>query len=131
MDEKTGSLQLTKSDIAEFSISAVDHNNTTQAAPGSDLDTILEQLQFRVAAGNIDSATPPTFVLSRDNPLNASTNDLIGSWDAVMGLLTFDLSPWANDNAIINGTVDFTVTIENITELNPSNDTNILLTLEA
>jgi hypothetical protein len=95
------------------------------------LDTLLEQLQFRVAQGNIDSTTPPTFILSRENPVNSNTNDLVGTWDPLLGLLTFDLSPWANHNAIIDGTVDFTVSVENIVELNASNDTNILLTLEA
>ncbi len=131
MDNRDTALFLGKSDIAEFTVTSVDNDNSTQSAPGWDIDTLLQSLEFRVFQWNIDSATPPTFILSRNSALNSSNNSLVWTWDDVANTLVFDLASWSNDNAIINGSASYTVSVENITELNTSFDTTLQLTLSA
>ncbi len=121
------------STVARVNVTALNSNNTTVLAPGNNLDTVLNQLKFRVYPTAIDMALT-TFSLERVNPIDPATNSLPGTVTNIGGVdyVVFDLSllGWDTDNAEVNGTVEYRVRVDAFGDLTPLDGDDSKISLE-
>lgn len=123
-------LNLTTTDTAKFKVTALNTTNTTQAAPGTALETVLNDLTFELTTSNVSGAV---YKLQRINATNTANNAITGS---VSGqTLTFanletSAGSWSADNAEIDGTVEFKIVVSNVVETNAAVDTEISLSFD-
>lgn len=125
--DTTRELYLSESTLMDLAISAAPQSNTL-ATNSSSLETILQQLQFRLFESNIASAN---FELKRVNALNPQTNSLAGVRDKSAQTLSFSLSSRSEDNGIIDGTVEYQIMISNIVPVDAARNTSAHLIMDA